>query len=837
MRPSQVIIPITAAAASAVVGFTFGRRVGGVNLKGQLNGNDKLLSRQERCFATALIQMGYGHLFRHWPPPGVRDGEKRRLLAAAAQRLEGVTAAVEAERLAALAPPTAPQRPKLLQTHGDDREDKYYWLRDDARKDTAVLSYLKAENEYTKGVMADTEKLQEALYKEMRARIKEDDRQVPSRHHGYFYYTRQETGQQYGINCRRRVPAAMVSCGPSETDDVDESEPEQVLLDQNQRKSQLGVEYYSVGGADVSPDQRLYAWAEDTVGGEKYTLRVKELSTGAELTKPIPGMSGDFEWAADSATLFYVVKDHLDRPYKVRQYDGGADVVVYEETDEAFYVHVYKGRSERVIYISSIHPSCNFHGHLFFCRLSSQLFALIPARLPLPYKTAVQDTEYSVTDRGDWLYMTVRDKSRPNSELLVAPLHNPAAGEVLIPHSRDVKLDGVSMGERYVVVSERSGGLQRARVYELPEKLGRPVGHLVGGEEIKFEEPAYSLGAYLTGDFNSPIVRMSYTSLTTPSTIIDMHVGTGKRCVKKVAPVLGGFDQSRYVTERLWATAPDGVKVPISLVYRTGLVKLDGSDPLLLNGYGSYEISNDPYFSSSRLSLLDRGFIFAIAHIRGGGEMGRYWYEDGKLQKKTNTFTDFITAAEHLVLERRLVAPSRLCIEGRSAGGMLMGAVLNMRPDLFHAAIIGVGFVDCLTTMLDETIPLTIIEREEWGDPAADPAVYAYMKTYSPVDNVKKQAYPHILAVAGLHDPRVGYWEPAKFVAKLREHKTDSNLLLLKTEMGAGHFSVTGRFEKLKEVAFEYAFLLKTLGLLDVPLAGSSEPGAVASPAGGDKLE
>ncbi|GIL43661.1 hypothetical protein Vafri_1337 [Volvox africanus] len=828
MRASHVIVPITAAAASAVVGFTLGRRVGGINLKRQLNGNDKLLSRQERHLATALIQMGYGHLFNYWPPPGVRDAEKRRLLTAVAHRLEGVSASVETERLALLVPPTPPQRPKLLQSHGDSREDKYYWLRDDDRKDPDVLSYLKAENEYMKGVMANTEKLQEALYKEMRARIKEDDRQVPSRHHGYFYYTRQETGQQYGIQCRRRVPTAMAARGPSEADDVDESEPEEVLLDQNQRKAQLGVEYYSVGGSDTSPNQRLYAWAEDTVGGEKYTLHVKDLATGAEVIKPIAGMSGDFEWAADNATLFYVVKDELDRPYKVLRHKigspaGQADEVVYEEHDEAFYVHLYKGRSERVLYISSGSAVTSETRYIMADQPQSEFKVVLPR---------VQDTEYSITDRGDWLYITIRDKARPNSELLVAPMSKPTEGQVLIPHSREVKLEGISMGEQYMVVSERSGGLQRARVYELPVNLDRPTGPLGTGEEIKFNEPAYSLGAYLTGDFNTPIVRMSYTSLTTPSTVIDMHVGTKKQCVKKVAPVLGGFDQTRYVTERLWATAKDGVKVPISLVYRKHVAKLDGSDPLLLNGYGSYEISNDPYFSSSRLTLLDRGFIFAIAHIRGGGEMGRYWYEDGKMQKKINTFTDFIAAAEHLVSERKLVRPERLCIEGRSAGGMLMGAVLNMRPDLFHAAIIGVGFVDCLTTMLDETIPLTVIEREEWGDPAADPAVYAYMKSYSPVDNVKAQSYPHILAIAGLHDPRVGYWEPAKFVARLREHKTGSQLLLLKTEMGAGHFSVTGRFEKLKEVAFEYAFLLKTLDMLDVPLAGT-EPTTEAAAGSG----
>lgn len=804
-----------------------GRRMGSRALGGDrnlLNGNQKSLSKQERRLVSALVASGQGYLFRGWPAPGVKDHEKKRLLAAAAERLGQIAPAVESERLAVLQPPLAAQHEKVLETHGDTRVDKYYWLRDDERKAPAVVQYLNAENDHTRAVMADTEKLQESLYQEMRGRIKEDDVQVPHRYKGYYYYTRQETGMEYGIHCRRKVPAAQAK--PSETDVMDESVAEEVLLDENERKKQLGVTYYSVSGCEVSPDQKLYAWAEDTVGGEKYTLHVKDLSTGTELIKPIPGMSGNFEWAADNVTLFYVVKDHMDRPYKVLRTKVGQgsheDVVVFEEKDEAFYVGVGKSRSENIIYISSGSAVTSETRYIRADQPDAEFQVVLPRE---------QDREYSVTDRGDYLYITLRDKSRPNSELLVAPIANPQDSKVLIPHSREVKLDGVSVGESYMVVSERSGGLERARVHVLPGGLAPPQGLLGQGEEIQFEEPAYSLSAYLTGDFDSPILRMSYTSLTTPSTVIDLHMATGKRCTKKVAPVLGGFDQTRYATERLWATAKDGVKVPVSLVYRKGLAKLDGTDPMLLDGYGSYEISNDPYFSSSRLSLLDRGFIFAIAHIRGGGEMGRYWYEDGKLLKKINTFTDFIAAAEHLVAQR-YVQPARLCISGRSAGGLLMGAVLNMRPDLFHAAIIGVGFVDALTTMLDETIPLTVIEWEEWGNPGADPEVYKYMKSYSPVDNVRAQAYPHILAIAGLHDPRVGYWEPAKLVAKLREHKTDDRLLLLKTEMGAGHFSVTGRFERLKEVAFEYAFLLKTLGMTNVPAAGAAAAAPTAAAGG-----
>lgn len=808
----KIVLPIAAAAASAAAGFALGRVRSDGGLGRTLNGNQRWMSKTERQLASALIHSGHGHLFKSWPPPGVRDAEKRALLAAMSGGVEGLVPAMEQQRLAVLQPPVAPQREKVLEAHGDTRTDKYYWLRDDHRKDKDVIAHLNNENSYMRAVMADTEALQEKLYLEMRARIKEEDQQVPGRYHGFFYYTRQETGKQYAIHCRRKVPAAMEAAGPSEADVVDESVPEEVLLDENVRKQELGATFYSMGGGDTSPNQQLYAWAEDTVGGEKYTLHVKDLSTGKEVMSPIPNISGNFEWAADNSTLFYVVKDHLDRPHKVFRHKLGtptvADVAVFEEPDDKFYVGIHKSRSEAVIYISCGSAVTSETRYILADKPESEFQVVLPR---------VQDVEYSVVDRGEYFYITLRDQARPNSELSAAPIANPSQQKVLIPHSRDVKLEGVTVGERYMVVFERSGGLERARVHVLPDSLGAPEGLLGEGEEIKFDEPAYSMSAGLTGDFDSPILRINYTSLTTPNTVSDMHLGTGKRMVKRVAPVLGGFEQDKYVTERLWATASDGTKVPISVVYRRGLAKLDGSDPMLLNGYGSYEISNDPYFTSNRLCLLDRGFIFAIAHIRGGGEMGRFWYEDGKLLHKTNTFTDFIACAE-LLLAKKYTQPDRLCIEGRSAGGLLMGAVLNMRPYLFAACIIGVGFVDALTTMLDDTIPLTIIEWEEWGNPVTDPEVYKYMKSYAPVDNVGPKAYPNILAIAGLHDPRVGYWEPAKFVARVRELRTDpSKLLLFKCEMGAGHFSVTGRFERLKEVAMEYAFLFKVLGMMDKP--------------------
>jgi len=806
------------------------------------------MSDKERALVRSLHSQGQSYLFRNWPAPGVRDAEKRALLTAAASGAAAGTPELEAARLDVLQAPLANRLPKVLETHGDQRVDEYYWLRDDARKDKTVLSHLEAENAHTKAVLADTEPLQDALYQEMRSRIKEDDCSVPSRNHGYYYYSRTREGQQYRIHCRRRVPESAVNRLPTEADVMDESVPEEVLLDENLRKEQGGHDFYMVGGAEPSPDHNLYAWSEDTVGGEKYTLRVKSLATGTEVMDAIPETSGDVEWANDNATLFYVVKDQLDRPYKVFRHKIGRpaseDVVVYEETDESFYVGVHKSRSEEIIFISSGSAVTSETRYIHAARPDDEFKVMLPRQ---------QDVEYSVSHRSGHFFITLRNQERPNSELRIAPVENPTQQLVLLPHSREVKIEAVSVSKNFLAVFERREGLQHVRVYSLPADGSPPKEALDPNEatDVAFAEPTYSLGGGGQGDFDSPVLRLSYTSLTTPASIIDYHMGTCKRAIKKVQPVLGGFKSSDYKTERLWATAPDGEKVPISLVYRKGLAKLDGTDPLLLNGYGSYEISNDPYFSSNRLCLLDRGWVFAMAHIRGGGEMGRYWYEDGKYLKKKNTFTDFIAAAEHLV-SKKYTNPKRLAIEGRSAGGLLMGGVLNLRPDLFAAAIMGVPFVDVLTTILDETIPLTIIEWEEWGNPK-NKEYYDYIKSYSPVDNIRSDVpYPHILATGGLHDPRVGYWEPAKFVAKLRQGQTEraeaeaqaaggaakkssndevlvggQRMLLLKMDMGAGHFSVTGRFERLKEVAFEYAFLLKTQNMLGV----KAQPGTAAEKA------
>lgn len=825
-------VATTTGIAAGIAGFLLGSGAANtLQVRRALGSNYKLLSHEERQVARSLITHGHGHLFQAWPKRGVNDGAKRRLIAAARSFMEGAGAdpALEAARLDVLLPPVAEQRAKTLEALGDARPDPYYWLRDDERTAPAVLSYLAAENAYTSAAMADTAALQEELYAEMRRRIKEDDAGVAYRHRGFYYYTRTEEGQQYALHCRRPVPPGAPA--PSEADEPSPEQAEEVLLDENQRKADGRHDFYMVGCCETSPNQALLAWTEDTVGGEKFTLHVKDLASGKEMMPPIPNTSGDVMWANDNATLFYIVKDHLDRPYKVLRHtigsssssSGGEDAVVYEEADEAFYVGIGRSHSEQLMYIHC-GSAVTSEQHYLSADDPTGAFKVILPR--------VQDVEYSVSHHpgskktggkggpGGWLLITHRDPALPNSELRVAPLADPASHTVLLPHRADVKLEGASVGAAWLVINERSRAQQAVVVHRLPPGGAMPT-ELGEGDRVVFEEPAYALSGGPTGDFDSEVLRLHYSSLTTPPSVYDQSMATGKRALKKVTPILGGFSREDYETRRLWATAPDGVEVPISLVFRRGLAKLDGSDPLLLHGYGSYEHAYDPTFSRDQLSLVDRGFTVAIAHIRGGGDMGRMWYEDGKYLKKKNTFTDFIACAEHLIQEG-YTSPAKLAIEGRSAGGLLMGAVTNMRPDLFHAVLMGVPFVDCLTTMLDPTIPLTTIEWEEWGNPAQQ-EYYDYMKSYSPVDNVAAQDYPNILVTAGLHDPRVGYWEPAKLVAKLRSTKTDTNLLLLKCELGAGHFSVTGRFERLKETAFEYAFLLKCAGMAGVkPKPGSA---------------
>lgn len=777
-----------------------------------LHSNASLVTNvQQRQLVGCLAALGHGHLFSHWAPKGINDAAKRRLLmtTAAAIREAVLQPDVEATRLEALQAPIAERRPRELEAHGDIRQDPYYWLRSDDRTDPEVIEQLKAETAHAKAALADTEELQEELYRELRGRIQEADQSVPQRYEGYYYYSRTVEGGQYRVRCRRRLPPGTPP--PSETDEMDVGIEEEVLLDENAEAEKHS--FYMVRGFAVSPDHARLAYTVDTVGGEKFTLHVIEIASQKELLKkPIEDTAGSVVWANDNTSLFYVTKDALDRPYKVWRYSlgaantAGSHSMVFHEEDDSFYVGIGRERSDQLLTIS-----CG-------SAVTSET-RVLDANTPDGEWKVVRprenEVEYEVSHRGDHLFITLRDEKAPNSRLLVAPLSDPSQTTVLLEHRDDVKLEDVVVGRDWLTVFQRCNGLQSATVYRLPEGIEEYLtNQLSEGQKLEFDEPVYSLEPGGQGDFDSPLLRLNYTSLTTPNTTLDHNLDTSHRVTKKVQPVLGDFDRDDYVTERLWAEAADGTKVPISLVYKKALLKRDGSMPLLLDAYGAYEICNDVYFSSNRLSLLDRGFVFAEAHVRGGGDLGRLWYENGKYLQKRNTFTDFITCAEYLVAES-WTSSTKLCIVGRSAGGLTMGAVTNMRPDLFCSVIMGVPFVDVLTTMLDSSIPLTEIEWEEWGNPS-NKEYYDYMKSYSPVDNVCSVSteYPNILATGGLHDPRVGYWEPAKYVAKLRHSKTNKTMLLFHCEMGAGHFSTSGRFDRLKDTAREYAFLLKTTGMM-----------------------
>ncbi|GAQ79408.1 Prolyl oligopeptidase family protein [Klebsormidium nitens] len=729
------------------------------------------------------------------------------------------SAASSGESASIPAPPRAKKVPyKLPVIHGDEREDPYYWLRDDKREDPEVLSHIQAENEYTQAVMADSKDLQETLYKEMRGRIKEEDQSVPLRKGPFFYYKRTEEGKQYSVHCRRKIAAGE---GPGSLEETLESaaanEAEEILLDENEESKKS--EFYQVRGFKISPNHKLLAYAEDTVGGEKYTLHIKDLASGQELlTKPISDLSGSVVWANDNETLFYTTKDHLDRPFKLWRHkvgtDPSEDALVFHEEDDAFYLGLGKTESDRYIIVS---PGSAVTSNALFLdadKPEGELQMLTPR---------VQNVEVNVTHSGGHFLITRRSEELFNSELLVAPVTDPTASRTLLPHDPSARLDDVEPFERHIAIFARDcqSGLTTITVYDLPES-GQPLETLPEGRKIQFDESAFSLEPE-SSQFKSHILRFGYTSLKTPYSTYDYDLTTGERALKKVQPVLGGFDPAKYRTARVWATSEDGTKVPISLVWQNREGSSDAHPgapgPLHLYGYGSYEIPIDASFSANRLALIDRGVTFAIAHIRGGGDLGRKWYENGKYLHKKNTFVDFVSAAEHLIKDK-WTTPNQLSIEGRSAGGLLIGATLNLRPDLFQAALAGVPFVDVLTTMLDPTIPLTTIEWEEWGNPQEE-EYYRYMKSYSPIDNVKAAEYPNVLVTAGLHDPRVGYWEPAKWVAKLREAKTDDRLLMFKCDTGAGHFSKSGRFDKLQETAFEYAFLLKCLGV--APSASDSK--------------
>jgi oligopeptidase B len=675
-------------------------------------------------------------------------------------------------------PPRALVRPRVERVHGELRIDEYYWLRD--RNDPAVVAYLEAENQYTANVMKGTELLQERLYQEMRGRIKETDLSVPERWDGFFYYMRTEAGRQYPIYCRTRG----------------EHGPEEILLDQNPLAA--GHPYFRIGVNEVSPDHRYLAYSVDTSGAEEFTLYIKDLTTGELLGEVISRTSQAVAWANDSRTLFYTVLDGARRPCRLYRHELGndptADPLVYYEQDESFFMDISRTRSREYLILDLSSHS------------TSEVLFVSGDRPQEPFQLVqprVAGVEYSVSHRGDRFYITTNDGA-PNFRLVQAPVETPSKPNwrPVRPYDSEIKVDGTEAFRDHLVVYERARGLRQLRVIDLRSNDD----HL-----IAFPEPVYTVRPHANPEFDTSVLRFTYTSLVTPSSVIEYDLATREWTVRKETEVRGGYDRSLYRSERLYVPAPDGARVPVSLVYRAPLV-LDGKRPLLLNGYGAYGLSYDPAFSSSMLSLLDRGFVVAIAHVRGGEELGRCWYEEGRLLNKRNSFTDFISAAEHLV-SLGYTSPDQLVINGGSAGGLLMGAVMNMRPDLFRVVMAEVPFVDVVSTMLDATLPLTVIEYDEWGNPH-DPVAYEYMRSYSPYDNVEAKDYPHLLVTAGLNDPRVAYWEPAKWTARLRAKKTDQNKLVLRTNMGAGHGGASGRYDFLREVAFKYAFMLNVMGLI-----------------------
>jgi oligopeptidase B len=674
-------------------------------------------------------------------------------------------------------PPIARQVPRVQTVHGESRIDEYHWLRN--RDDPEVLAHLEAENRYTDSVMRDTEGLQELLYQELRGRIKEADLSVPARLDGWLYYTRTEAGAQYPIFCRRRDEAGA---------------GEQVLLDLNRLAA--GHDYFRMGAFEVSPDHRLLAYSVDTSGAESYTVFVKDLATGELLPETIDRTAPAASWANDSRTLFYIVLDDARRPCRLFRHRIGSnpveDALVHFEPDESFFLDIHRTRSRRFLLLELASHSTSEVRYADADQPGAEFRVVEPRR---------HGIEYGVAHHGDRFYIVTNDDA-PNFRLVSAPAADPgrAGWSEVLPYRPEIKLDSVEAFRDHLVIWERKDGLRRLRVLELA--TGRD--HLV-----RFPEPVYTVRAQENPEFDSAVFRFSYTSLVTPNSVVDYDLAARSWTVRKQTEVLGGYDPSQYRSERLCATAPDGTGVPVSVVYRAPLQR-DGHRPLLLQGYGAYGYSFDPAFSSNLLSLLDRGYVVAIAHVRGGEEMGRPWYEGGKLLNKPNSFTDFIAAAEHLI-SQGYTSPHRLAINGGSAGGLLMGAVTNLRPDLFRAVVAEVPFVDVVNTMLDATLPLTVIEYDEWGNPG-DPACYDCIRAYSPYDNVASRDYPHMLVTAGLNDPRVAYWEPAKWTARLRARKTDSNRLLLRINMGAGHGGASGRYDHLREVASKYAFLLDVVG-------------------------
>jgi len=678
-------------------------------------------------------------------------------------------------------PPVAKKVPKVTVIHGDMLQDDYAWLREKDSPD--VIAYLEAENAYAEALTKPGAAFQEALYREMLARIKEDDQSVPYPFGGWLYYTRTETGKQYPIHCRKRAPDA----------------PETVTLDLNALAE--GHPFLSLGAYAVSDDGRWLAYSVDFTGARDYTGYVKDLTTGALAPERIEKVSS-VAWAADSATLFYVVEDDAKRPYRLWRHRLGApiatDTFLYEETDALFRLGVWRSRSKALLFAGS-------------GSFTTTEIRWLPAAEPTAAWHLIlareHDHEYAVDHGigagGDVFYIRTNAGRRRNFRLVTAPMDDPRPErwQELIAHRDDVMLEDVDVFADHYVVHERAEGLIRLRVTDL-----------VTGQahHMAFPEPTYEVSADANAEFEARAYRLRYQSFVTPASVFDYEMAARRLALLKQTPVLGGFDPAHYRSERIHATAADGTRVPISLVYRAGTPR-DASSPLLLTGYGAYDIPYPVTFSSSRLSLLDRGVAFAIAHIRGGGELGKRWHDEGRMLNKRNTFIDFIAAADALVAER-YTARDRLVIEGGSAGGLLIGAVLNFRPDLGRAAVLRVPFVDVINTMLDESLPLTVGEFEEWGNPKIREH-YEYMKTYCPYTNLGPRRYPEILVRTSINDSQVMYWEPAKWVAKLRTVSLGDRPVVFKINMAAGHGGSSGRYDALREAAFDYAWILRVLDL------------------------
>ncbi|WP_445733624.1 S9 family peptidase [Mariniflexile sp.] len=677
--------------------------------------------------------------------------------------------------------PRAAIKPKKLIKHKDLRIDNYYWLND--KENPEVIDYLNAENAYTKQLIQHTEAFQKDLFEEMKGRIKEDDASVPYKFNGYWYITRFEKGQDYPVYTRKKESLEA---------------PEEVLFDCNDMAE--GLVFFNLGSMSISPDNTLASFSTDTVGRRQYTIQIKNLVTGEVLSDKIPNTTSSSTWANDNKTLFYCMKDALTlRSHKIFKHklhtETTEDIEVFYEADETFNTFVYKSKSKKYIIIGSSSTVSSEYRVLNADTPDSEFKIFQKRKRDLEYSIAHYRDHFYIISNGDGATNFKLQKTRETKT-------EKKYWKDVIPYRKEVLLEDIEIFKDYLVVNERENGLNNLRIMSWDKKEDY---------YLPFDSETYTTYIGNNPDFDSDVLRYGYNSLTSPSSVIDYNLKTKQSTIKKEQEVLGGtFKKENYESKRIWATARDGVKVPMSLVYKKG-VALDGTSPLLQYAYGSYGSTIDPSFSSIRLSLLDRGFIYCIAHIRGGEYMGRDWYENGKLLHKLNTFYDFIDCSKYLI-EQKYTSAKHLYAYGGSAGGMLMGAIINMNPELYHGILAAVPFVDVVTTMLDDTIPLTTGEYDEWGNPNKK-EYYHYMKSYSPYDNVIAKNYPNMLVTTGLHDSQVQYWEPAKWVAKLRELKTDTNKLVLHTDMDAGHGGASGRFESLKEVALEYAFLLDLEGI------------------------